>query len=76
MAVKRADVDHVVENRDAAVDGREAEDSTFGAIGRVQSQSGRPLRKSRAATIVGPDVTYITPSATTGWIRPRPGPCS
>src|SRR5258706_16476999 len=40
--------------------------STEAAIGRVHSQIDLPLLRSRALTDVGPDVTYITPLATTG----------
>ena len=48
--------------------------STLGAIGRVHSHSGLPLFRSSAATIVGPDVTYMTPLATTGVDSTEPVP--
>src|SRR6266576_1256040 len=49
--------------------------STEAAIGRVHSQIDLPLLRSRAVTDVGPEVTYITPLATTGVhsIDPVPG---
>ena len=48
--------------------------STLGAIGRVHSHRGLPLFRSSAATIVGPDVTYITPLTTTGVDSTEPVP--
>src|SRR3954468_15554072 len=47
---------------------------TLGAIGRVHSHNGFPLFKSSAATIVGPDVTYMTPLTTTGVDSTEPVP--
>src|ERR1043166_743956 len=48
--------------------------STLDAIGRLHSQSGLPLFRSSAATLVGPDVVYITPPATTGVVSTEPTP--
>ena len=48
--------------------------STLGAIGRVHSQIGLPLFRSSAATIVGPDVTYMIPLTTTGVDSTEPVP--
>src|SRR3954467_8528471 len=48
--------------------------NTLGAIGRVHSHSGLPLLRSSAATIVGPDVTYMIPLATTGVDSTEPVP--
>src|SRR5439155_4989933 len=48
--------------------------STLAAIGRVHSQSGLPLFRSSAATIVGPDVTYMMPFATIGVASTDPVP--